>query len=292
MPQINCPINDGSTTSCPWQPRKGHVRDAPNVGLKECENCGLVTSNKDLSEIVNYEEGSMHNWASRYEELTLEKVQSDIVRRVTLIRQLSETFRSKSLLDFGCGNGEMLSAIEEAVPVFGIEPDREARNKCTSHGHQVWESADHALNANIRFDIVTLFHVVEHFYDPVKELKLIRSLLQPGGLLVIETPSADDALLTKYDSEYFQNFTYWSHHPMLHSKKSLEALLIKSGFQIAESRGVQRYGLANHLYWLSQGKPGGHKIWSELFSQASDLSYESDLAEAGFADTLWVVGKV
>ena len=139
------------------------------------------------------------------------------------------------------------------------------------------------------FDFVTLFHVVEHFYDPDTELRNIRKVLKPNGLILIETPNSQDALLTKYASEKFRKFTYWSHHPMLHSHKSLEALVNRSGFTVLENLGCQRYGLANHLYWLREGKPGGHEVWSDFIDVETESEYEKDLVSLHLNDTLLLV---
>ena len=78
-------------------------------------------------------------------------------------------------------------------------------------------------------------------------------MLKPGELIVIETPNAYYALVTKYGFNTFQNFTYWLHHPILHSHESLATLVLRIGFSIVENMGLQRYGLANHLYWLVKG---------------------------------------
>ena len=48
----------------------------------------------------------------------------------------------------------------------------------------------------------------------------------------------------------------------------------------------QRYPLSNHLYWLSQGKPGGHKLWSFLDSPILKQTYADSLARIGQCDTL------
>ncbi len=51
-------------------------------------------------------------------------------------------------------------------------------------------------------------------------------------------------------------------------------------------RQVQRYPLENHLYWLSQGKPGGHFRWSFMESDALNRQYGAMLANLGVADTI------
>ena len=78
---------------------------------------------------------------------------------------------------------------------------------------------------------------------------------------------------------------------MLHSANSLVNLLEKSGFEIVENSAVQRYGLSNHLYWLSNEKPGGHVIWDETFSEETEAAYRDDLVNKGISDTLWFVAR-
>ena len=108
---------------------------------------------------------------------------------------------------------------------------------------------------------------------------------------MIETPNSQDALLTKYKSLPFGNFTYWTHHPMLHSNKSLGLLVAKNKFNLISNSGTQRYGLENHLYWLSHEKPGGHIAWDGTLSDKTNLNYKIDLVSQGIADTIWLVAQ-
>lgn len=291
MLKIECPRTGVSAEKCNWVERKGQVRDAPGIGVIKCEECLLVTHSSDLSGRVNYESGSMHKWTVGYGDANLAKPTADIERRRQAILALQETDEIKTVLDFGCGSGEMLRAMDGQFRTFGIEPDKSAREQSQGVCEMIWESAESALASGRNFDLVSLFHVIEHLYDPYEELQRIKSLLRPGGLIVIETPNSNDALLTKYDSDAFQNFTYWSHHPMLHSHDSLATLVLKNGFTVIENRGVQRYDLANHLYWLSKGEPGGHDVWSDLVSEKTSKEYAKDLARSEISDTLWLVAR-
>jgi SAM-dependent methyltransferase len=288
--KIECPSKGGKAEMCAWKPRQGQVRDFPNVRVVQCEECKLVTHEQDLSNDVNYESGSMHNWAAGYGD-SLPSPEADTLRRVTALNNLAISIKADSILDFGCGSGGMLSAFATDFRVIGIEPDGGARDTATDRGHTVFESAETALVNNLKVDIVTLFHVIEHFYDATAELNRILELLRPGGLLVIETPNSMDVLLSKYESEDFSNFTYWSHHPMLHSHKSLEQLVKRCGFEILENSGVQRYDLNNHLYWLSKGRPGGHEVWKSFTHSNLSTLYEKSLQDEGACDTVWLVAR-
>jgi 2-polyprenyl-3-methyl-5-hydroxy-6-metoxy-1,4-benzoquinol methylase len=215
----------------------------------------------------------------------------DVSRRVSEILKLSETFKIETILDFGSGSGEMISALSEHFEVEGLEPEQQARENSKKQGMRVHASTEEAKKEKRNFNLVTLFHVVEHFYKPDTELAEIYELLKPGGLLLIETPNSQDALLTKYESLPFGNFTYWTHHPMLHSNKSLGLLVAKNKFNLISNSGTQRYGLENHLHWLSHEKPGGHMAWEGTFSDQTNLNYKTDLVSQGMADTIWLLAQ-
>ncbi|WP_426829654.1 class I SAM-dependent methyltransferase [Candidatus Planktophila dulcis] len=246
-----------------------------------------MSHERDLREFIDYESGSMHSWAAGYGG-TLETPKEDMSRRVQAIRTLAQDRPIRKILDFGSGNGEMIQALSDFFVVEGLEPEAQARKKCIDAGMKVYDSTDDASANSVKFELITLFHVVEHFYSPRIELSRILDLLQPGGILIIETPSAEDALLTEYESSAFSNFTYWSHHPMLHSSLSLANLVFAAGFKDVDVRGVQRYGIANHLYWMTHQKAGGHIYWEDKFSQSTEFAYAQDLIDRGKADTLWL----
>lgn len=66
----------------------------------------------------------------------------------------------------------------------------------------------------------------------------------------------------------------------------------KAGLQVRWIQQVQRYSLANHLHWLSEGMPGGHKHWYWLSDDALNKAYENRLAALGLSDTLMMgVGR-
>ena len=130
-----------------------------------------------------------------------------------------------------------------------------------------------------------------HLNSPDMIVEKIYNVLNPGGILVCETPNADDALIVKYKCTAFEDFTYWSEHVFLFTSDTLERLLTRNEFGTKQNTQIQRYSLANHLYWLSEGKPGGHMKWLKFNEEKLNLSYERILSESGIADTLWYVGE-
>jgi hypothetical protein len=131
-----------------------------------------------------------------------------------------------------------------------------------------------------------MFHVLEHIPDPRSVLEQLSTMLTSGGQIVVEVPNADDALLTLYHSEPFAHFTYWSCHLFLYTAQTLKMLFSQVNLKINYIRQIQRYPLSNHLYWLANGKPGGHEKWHFLDSPELRAAYEKQLAAIGKCDTL------
>jgi 2-polyprenyl-3-methyl-5-hydroxy-6-metoxy-1,4-benzoquinol methylase len=134
--------------------------------------------------------------------------------------------------------------------------------------------------------LITAFHVIEHLSDPLGTLKSLAEKLCASGRMVIEVPNSEDALLTLYDCDAFQHFSYWSQHLFLFNAATLEILASQAGLKVKAIQHIQRYPLSNHLHWLSKGKPGGHQSWAFLDSPEMARAYANSLASLGKTDTL------
>jgi 2-polyprenyl-3-methyl-5-hydroxy-6-metoxy-1,4-benzoquinol methylase len=213
----------------------------------------------------------------------IRETEIDDERRLHFLHRL---LSNHSLLDFGCGTGNfLLKAQNFASEVCGIEPEQRLTDYFKDVHLKVYNSMAE-IPLHKKFDIITLFHVLEHLQNPKKTLTGLRKYLQDDGQIIIEVPNADDALLTLYECEPFSNFTYWSCHLFLFNVKTLEMLASQTGLKINYIKQIQRYSLANHLFWLSKGRPGGHKTWNFLDSAELQKAYEEKLADIGKCDTI------
>ena len=266
-----------------FRKRTGRVRDNPNLDVLECCSCGLVflSSFSHLKEGL-YEDGGMHDNEIDVDlNAWIRETERDDERRFNWIRPLIE---GKAILDFGCGAGMFLKKTKGiAKSAIGIEPEKRLKEHFNKEGLNVACSLD---DLNERFDIITLFHVLEHLTDPARVLKELSSKLYENGEIIVEVPNADDALLTLYQSKPFSEFTYWSRHLFLYTESTLARLAEKTELRINYIKQVQRYTISNHLYWLAIGKPGGHKEWHFMDSDQLNKAYEKQLAYVGRCDTL------
>ncbi|MCZ8157108.1 MAG: class I SAM-dependent methyltransferase [Leptospira sp.] len=267
--------------------RTGKVRDSENLKIFECKNCSLVFLS-DFSHIekTHYEESGMHGSNPVSIEEWLKESEKDDDRRFKFLKQ---KILNKDILDFGCGAGGFLSkASSFANQRYGIELETRAVERLKSLGVHVEKSPNAFINSNKKFDLITAFHVIEHLPDPETVIKELASLLKDNGELIIEVPNSNDALLALYQSKPFSEFTYWSNHLFLFNNESLKDLIKKCGLRVHWMKQIQRYTLSNHLYWLSNGLPGGHVKWSFLDDEDLHNSYESKLSSLGLCDTIIV----
>lgn len=264
--------------------RKGAVRDAPEMRIVECDGCGLVSlSQTDHIASDFYENSGMHGEALVPMDAWLRASEWDDRRRFEMVKSM---LPNKRVLDFGCGAGGFLQKAQTlAAEVTGIELEARVRDHWAGRVN-ILSSVEAAAAGNGGYDLITAFHVVEHLADPRSMLKSLASLLRPKGRLIVEVPHSEDALLTLYSCDAFQRFTYWSQHLFLFNASTLKHLACQAGLNVVAIQHYQRYPLSNHLYWLSQGLPGGHQHWSFLDTPEISQAYAHSLAALGKTDTL------
>ena len=109
--------------------------------------------------------------------------------------------------------------------------------------------------------------------------------------MLFRSPHANDFLLSELDCDAFKEFTLWSQHLILHTRNSLNAFFNNCDLHNISIKGFQRYPISNHLYWLRNKKPGGHKLaLSVVDTDDLNRSYESALSLIDSNDTLIAIG--
>lgn len=132
-----------------------------------------------------------------------------IVRIYMLRRKrkiISNITSAKNLIDIGCGTGYFLNEMQRnGYRVNGIERSPEARQFCFEKFKLDVFPPDYIFNDLIqnKFEIATMWHVLEHIYDPNKYLKAIHKILQDESYLFIAVPN-----YKSNDGEHYRD--YWA----------------------------------------------------------------------------------
>lgn len=210
--------------------------------IQQCEECGFSFTQDcpDESQAGRYyesEEYISHSNTSKgivnriYQlsrNLMLRK-KSNLVRKVTGIK-------SGTLLDIGSGTGFFAGFMKnEGWNVLGIEINEKARNFSRKEfGIGALDPSEIRNLEPASFDCITLWHVLEHFYDPYSYMDDIGRLLKPGGKLIIALPNSGSYDCRKYGE-------YWAawdvpRHLWHFTPQTFRRFAGKTGFEITAMR--------------------------------------------------------
>lgn len=155
-----------------------------------------------------------------------------------------------SYLDVGCGDGRYLELmIDKGVDrtkAYGVELDAQAVAVAAGRGLQVnqcrIEDATHL--SSDQFDLITMFHVIEHVAHPDEVVRRLHEVLSPRGVLAIETPNFD-SLDARISRRRFWGGYHIPRHWHIFTPESLQRLLINAGFSVV----AVKYQ-TGHAFWL------------------------------------------
>ncbi len=119
-------------------------------------------------------------------------------KKVKLIHSLHK--KEGNLLDIGAGTGEFLNtAKNKGWNIDGVEPNESARNLAEQKGISLKESTENM--ASNSFDVITMWHVLEHVPNINEQIQELKRLLTPNGYIIIAVPN-----FKSYDANYYQSF--------------------------------------------------------------------------------------
>lgn len=267
------------------------VWSSPDSKVYRCGACDLTFLHPTMSEAQErefYKDYGKHAIArgvvatNRAEELH-EKARAPAKDRLARIARLFEG-RGK-VLEVGASTGAFLELLE-GKERHGVEPADDHRAHLTKFCRKTYADVSE-IAAGGDFDVICMFHVFEHIREPRPFLESCTRLLAPEGIVLIEVPCIEDPLLSLYECAPYKDFYFQPMHPYVYSEKSLSAIFEAAGLPPREFVYYQRYGLDNHLTWLSKGRPGTDSSLTGLFGAGPD--YKRALEGARKTDTIFCV---
>jgi SAM-dependent methyltransferase len=184
--------DDEACIVCGAKEVRSYLKTAGGRTIVVCETCGLgwMRPSPSLDEIRGfYPQEYYGSTGAKFSGLIEWLVRVTAARRVRfLVRRLPKPAR---ILDVGCGRGTLLSAFaDRGFEAHGFELSPQAAEFADSRAHiKIGEELADAQYPAGFFDMVIVWHVLEHLKHPDQVIEEIRRILKPGGTLIISVPN-------------------------------------------------------------------------------------------------------
>ncbi|MBH07787.1 MAG: methyltransferase [Flavobacteriales bacterium] len=234
MEKINCPLSEKKTVLKNYINVKDHSNTQEEFTIVSCETTRFLFTNprpfqKNISKYYEFQNYISHT--NKKNDFTSKLYQ--LIRTYSINRKhtlISKLIKNKKILDIGSGTGEFLSYMKKNnYETYGVEIAKNARNlSIKNHKLNVKDSIFNLSEKN--FDIITMWHVLEHIYDLDDYMRKIKNLLNDKGFLLVAVPNHKC-----YDQKFFGK--YWAGwdvplHLWHFDKNSMQKLSKLYGFEI------------------------------------------------------------
>lgn len=204
--------------------------------LVKCTRCGLVfiQNRPDKNSIGKYYESVNYISHTDSHKNLLANIYQ-LVRQWNVgkkYRMIKRYVPQGSILDIGCGTGDFLNHfLKKNWNVTGIEPSDSAREIANrKNNQQIFEEKKLPSFSNKTFDVVTMWHVLEHVHELNQRVETVHRLLKDDGVFIFSVPIYESWDATHYD-------TFWAawdvpRHLYHFSQATIKTLLEKQHFQL------------------------------------------------------------
>lgn len=211
------------------------AKDGAPLQIARCQACGLV----QLAQVPDDEALSRY-YASEYRQAyrgsatpkTRNVYKAGVMAQARfqpLVALLPEGAR---LLDIGAGGGEFVYLAQRArLRASGIDPNGEYVAYAVDHlGIDLTKAEVADLPEGNRYEVVTMFHVLEHLAHPREVFAQVAALLSEGGLFVVEVPNLGSPSQPPANTFFKAHITYFT-APVLQRLAAplFETVLIEDG---------------------------------------------------------------
>jgi SAM-dependent methyltransferase len=224
-----CPICR-SIEFTPFMKCKDYTTSREDFEIHKCKSCSFVLTNPrpDTLTIGKYYRSDAYVSHNAKPSSLLDSLYF-LARWFTLRwkKNLIKKYGSNGLLlDYGCGTGEFLNTCKNDWDCYGIEPSAVARNIANQKSGLPIQEKYEDINSK-KFDVITLWHVLEHVHDLNKLIEQLKSSLNKNGTVFIAVPNYESE-----DARVYQQ--HWAgydlpRHLWHFSKETMRLLLTNYG---------------------------------------------------------------
>ena len=203
---------------------------------------------------ISHTDGSKHLMDKIYR--VAKKI--NLKNKLNLISKFVES--EKSILDVGAGTGDFLQlAKQHDWNIIGVEPNRHARQLALKKNIE-WKSELTAIDGR-KFELITLWHVLEHLPDLEVNIATFSRLLNDTGTLVIAVPN-----FKSHDAKHYQQFwaAYDTPRHLWHfSKRAIKKLFAVHDLELIKVSPM--WFDAYYVSLLSESYKTGRRNWFKAF---------------------------
>lgn len=238
------------TYKCPWcgseetqqyLSLKDYFLTFENFEIYECRQCKLKFTVPVPQELGHYYKSEKYLSHSDKRNGLFAKIYN-IVKKKNIKNKYKYScgdLKVGNVLDIGCGVGDYLNYCKsKGWNIAGVEPDADAR-----------KISENKLNVNIlrpndlsqipdnSFDVVTMWHVLEHVENLHEEIRQLERIVKNGGRLVIALPNHNS-----FDAQFYGEF--WAaydvpRHLMHFSKECIKNIFKSTSFELKNIKGMK-----------------------------------------------------
>jgi len=227
---MNCPSCFKNSFREIFKPRLDWKFENQPFSYLECQNCGLIVSNPIPTDAqVKNIYGKLFDYSAYKKVEFLKKLQASH-RFFKHKKYFSKGLKS---LDVGAGHGYFVHVLKEAhLDSWGFDvSDNASLERNQKDKLQYYPKLSDVKETN--FDVITMWHTLEHINDPVSIIGMVKDKLKPGGKLLIGVPNSESVGM-----KFCKDRWVWTQPPFIHvfhfSAKNLTMMLENNGSNVTE----------------------------------------------------------